>query len=57
MYKDIIPGYRVRTLTDKEKTEKVSQSVARTREFEQGLVSVYQNYLRALEAELKGEPA
>ncbi|KAE9387488.1 nucleolar complex-associated protein 3 [Gymnopus androsaceus JB14] len=53
VYKDIIPGYRVRSLTDKEKAEKVSQSVARTREFEQGLVSVYQNYLRTLEAELK----
>lgn len=54
VFKDIIPGYRIRTLTDKEKTEKVSQMVARTREWEQGLVLVYQSYLRALEAELKG---
>ncbi|KAJ4495567.1 nucleolar complex-associated protein-domain-containing protein [Lentinula lateritia] len=53
VYKDIIPGYRIRSLTDKERSEKVSQAVARTREFEQGLVSVYQNYLRVLEAELK----
>jgi nucleolar complex protein 3 len=42
-------------LTDKEKAEKVSQMVARTREWEQGFVLVYQNYLRSLEAELKGE--
>ena len=53
-FKDIIPGYRIRTLTDKERAEKVSQMVARTREWEQGLVLVYQSYLRALEAELKG---
>lgn len=54
VFKDIIPGYRIRALTDKEKAEKVSQMVSRTREWEQGLVVVYQNYLRSLEAELKG---
>ncbi|KAH0830537.1 nucleolar complex-associated protein-domain-containing protein [Lanmaoa asiatica] len=54
VFKDIIPGYRIRTLTDKEKAEKVSQMVARTREWEQGLVLVYQSYLRALEDEIKG---
>lgn len=54
VFKDIIPGYRIRALTDKEKAEKVSQMVARTRDWEQGLVIVYQTYLRSLEAELKG---
>ena len=54
VFKDIIPGYRIRALTDKEKAEKVSQMVQRTRDWEQGLVSVYQNYLRVLEAETKG---
>jgi nucleolar complex protein 3 len=54
VFKDIIPGYRIRALTDKEKSEKVSQMVARTRDWEQGLVVVYQSYLRSLEAELKG---
>ncbi|KAJ7470731.1 nucleolar complex-associated protein-domain-containing protein [Mycena latifolia] len=53
VFKDIIPGYRIRALTEKEKTEKVSQMVSRTRDWEQGLVVVYQTYLRALEAELK----
>ncbi|KAF5380844.1 hypothetical protein D9615_003924 [Tricholomella constricta] len=53
VFKDIIPGYRIRALTEKEKAEKVSQMVARTRDWEQGLVTVYQNYLRSLEAELK----
>jgi nucleolar complex protein 3 len=54
VFKDIIPGYRIRALTDQEKAEKVSQMVARTREWEQGLVVVYQTYLRLLEVELKG---
>ncbi|KAG2750079.1 nucleolar complex-associated protein 3 [Suillus brevipes Sb2] len=55
VFKDIIPGYRIRALTDKEKAEKVSQMVARTRDWEQGFVLVYQNYLRSLEAELKAK--
>lgn len=54
IFKDIIPGYRIRALSDTEKVEKVSQMVARTREWEQGLVSVYQTYLRSLESESKG---
>ena len=55
VYKDIIPGYRIRALTDMEKAEKVSQMVQRTRDWEQGLVHVYQVYLRTLETELKGK--
>lgn len=54
VFKDIIPGYRIRPLTETEKAEKVSQIVQRTRDWEQGLVSVYQTYLKALDAELKG---
>ncbi|KAF8212271.1 nucleolar complex-associated protein-domain-containing protein [Mycena galopus ATCC 62051] len=55
VFKDIIPGYSIRALTEKEKAEKVSQMVARTRDWEQGLVVVYQTYLRGLEAELKAK--
>ena len=54
VFRDIIPGYRIRELTDKEKAEKVSQMVTRAREWEQGLVSAYQNYLKCLDSELKG---
>ena len=54
VFKDVIPGYRIRELTEKEKAEKVSQMVQRTRDWEQGLVGVYQSYLRILEAEIKG---
>jgi nucleolar complex protein 3 len=57
VFKDVIPSYRIRSLSDKEKTEKVSQAVMRTREWEQGLVGAYQYYLRGLEAELKGTTA
>ncbi|KAA1469484.1 nucleolar complex-associated protein 3 [Dentipellis sp. KUC8613] len=53
VFKDIIPGYRIRALTDLEKAEKVSQIVSRQREWEQGLVGVYQSYLRLLEKEIK----
>ncbi|KAI3610426.1 nuclear export protein noc3 [Moniliophthora roreri] len=53
VFKDIVPGYRIRALTEKEKAEKVSQVVARTREWEQGLVVAYQTYLKLLEVELK----
>jgi len=55
IFKDVIPGYRIRPFTDKEKAEKVSSMVARTREWEQGLVLVYQSYLRSLEIEIKGK--
>jgi len=55
VFKDIIPGYRIRGLTDKEKAEKVSQMVTRTRDWEQGLVSAYQNYLKCLDSELKAK--
>ncbi|KDQ18509.1 hypothetical protein BOTBODRAFT_63430 [Botryobasidium botryosum FD-172 SS1] len=54
VFKDVIPGYRIRPLTDKEKAVKVSQMVMRTREWEQGLVGVYQSYLKTLESEIKG---
>ncbi|CAE6492248.1 unnamed protein product [Rhizoctonia solani] len=55
IFKDIVPGYRIRALTEHEKAEKVSQAVQRTREWEQGLVGVYQNYLKLLEAEVKAK--
>ena len=54
VFKDIIPGYRIRPLTDHEKAEKVTQATQRTREFEQGLVSAYQNFLANADLEIKG---
>ncbi len=55
MFKDIIPGYRIRKLTEKEVAETVSQMVGRTRDWEQGLVSIYQSYLQLLDGEIKRE--
>lgn len=54
VFKDIVPGYRIRELTKKEAAEKVSQMIAHLRDWEQGLVAAYQSYLRCLEKELKG---
>ncbi|TCD69731.1 hypothetical protein EIP91_006498 [Steccherinum ochraceum] len=55
VFKDIIPGYRIRPLSEKEQAEKVSQIVQRTRDWEQGLVNVYQTYLKGLDVELKAK--
>ncbi|EJT99050.1 NOC3p-domain-containing protein [Dacryopinax primogenitus] len=53
IFTDIVPSYRIRGLTEKEQAEKVSQMVARTREWEQGLVIVYKAYLGELEGAAK----
>ena len=58
---DVIPGYRIRPLSAAEKDVKVSQMVARQREWEDGMVGVYKNFLEICEAEVneatKLEPA
>lgn len=48
VFRSIIPGYRIRPLTDIEKREKVSKEVGRLRYFEQSLVTVYKNYVDLL---------
>ncbi|GBC01545.1 hypothetical protein RclHR1_04220013 [Rhizophagus clarus] len=53
VYKDIIPGYRIRKLSDKEKSAQVSKEVNKIRNFEQSLLANYQAYLQSLENELK----
>lgn len=53
VFVDILPAYRIRSLTDKEKEEKVGQDVARRREFESGLVQVYKQFLQLCEVEVK----
>ena len=49
VYRDIIPGYRIRQLSDKERSTKVSKDVMKVRMFEEGLLSNYQAFLQALE--------
>ncbi len=48
VYKDAIPGYRIRPLDEDNSGEKVSKDVRHLRSFEQSLVSSYQAYVKEL---------
>ena len=48
VFTSIIPGYRIRPLTELEKKERVSKDVARLRKFEENLVHNYKNYVELL---------
>lgn len=50
VFKSIIPGYRIRPLTETEKKEKVSKEVSKLRNFEQALVYNYKNYVERLQS-------
>ncbi|KAK9766364.1 hypothetical protein K7432_004609 [Basidiobolus ranarum] len=49
VYKDIIPGYRIRKLTEQELSAKLSREVKKLRNYEETLLSNYQAYLQSLE--------
>ena len=48
VYKDIIPGYRIRPLSEEDMETKVSKEVRKLRAYEQALVGGYQGYIREL---------
>jgi nucleolar complex protein 3 len=48
VYKDIIPGYRIRPLTALEEETQVSRDVKKMREYEKALLSNYELYLKDL---------
>jgi nucleolar complex protein 3 len=48
VFKDIIPGYRIRPIGENDMTEKISKDVRKLRAFEQGLVASYQAYVKTL---------
>ncbi len=48
VYKDVVPGYRIRPLGDLDSSEKVSKEVRKLRSFEQALITNYQNYTKEL---------
>ncbi|KAG2243501.1 hypothetical protein Bca52824_094646 [Brassica carinata] len=50
VFKDIIPGYRIRLPTDKELEMKVSKEVKKTRFYESTLLKAYKSYLQKLMA-------
>lgn len=48
IYKDVIPGYRIRPLSEEDQTGRVSKEVRKLRDFEQSLVSGYRAYVQKL---------
>lgn len=53
VYKDMIPGYRIRPLKEEELGTKISKEVRRLRNFEQSLLSGYQHYVNYLASTVK----
>ncbi|CAL8302530.1 unnamed protein product [Lota lota] len=53
IFKDIVPAFRIRPLTEEEKAAKVKRDTQQLREFEEGLVSQYKFYLENLEQTIK----
>ncbi|KAF1812546.1 nucleolar complex-associated protein 3 [Eremomyces bilateralis CBS 781.70] len=45
IYKDLIPGYRIRALTEAERKEKVTKDIRKLRAYEQSLMSGYKAYI------------
>ncbi|KAJ5227412.1 uncharacterized protein N7469_007418 [Penicillium citrinum] len=48
IYKDVIPGYRIRPISEEEMSGKVSKEVRKLRNFEQALLTGYRNYVQTL---------
>lgn len=48
VFKDVIPGYRIRPISESDMAEKLSKEVRRLRAFEQALVGSYQTYVKEL---------
>ncbi|KAK4233791.1 nucleolar complex-associated protein-domain-containing protein [Achaetomium macrosporum] len=48
VYKDVIPGYRIRPASEETAGEKLSKEVRRLRTYEQALVSGYHGYIKTL---------
>lgn len=50
VYKDVIPGYRIRHISEDSTKEKLSKEVRQLRQYEHALVGSYQAYLKQLAA-------
>lgn len=53
IFVDIVPSYRIRKLSDKEKAEKVGKDIAARRAWEEVLITLYQTWLGSLDKEIK----
>lgn len=47
LYKDILPAYRIRAITEKEAETKVSKDVMRLRTYEEALLKIYQRFVKS----------
>ena len=56
VFKDIIPGYKIRQYTEKEKQQSMKKETKEMRKFEDILLSNYRQYLEFLETVIKGRP-
>ena len=56
VFKDVIPGYRIRKWTEAEEKGQLSKEVRRLRVYEGSLLNSYQNYLQTLEDIAQGLP-
>ncbi|OJD16157.1 hypothetical protein AJ78_03646 [Emergomyces pasteurianus Ep9510] len=57
VYRDVIPGYRIRPLGESDMTTKVSKDVRKLRDFEQSLLTGYQNAVKLLASFVKPQRA
>ncbi|KAF9892422.1 hypothetical protein FE257_001530 [Aspergillus nanangensis] len=48
VYKDVIPGYRIRPLSEEDMSGKISKEVRKLRSYEQALLSGYKHYVQKL---------
>jgi nucleolar complex protein 3 len=48
IFRDVIPGYRIRPLGDEESVAKLSKDVRKLHQYEQSLLSAYQHYVQQL---------
>jgi nucleolar complex protein 3 len=55
VYKDAIPGYRIRAYRDEDLGSKVSKDVRQTRQYEHSLVTNYHNYVKHLTVLVKAK--
>ena len=55
VYKDVIPGYRIRTYKDEDLGSKISKDVRQSRQYEKALVTGYQDYVKHLSSLAKNK--
>lgn len=55
VFRDVIPGYRIRPLSEEDMKTKLSKEVRKLRNYEQSLLSAYRRYIQQLTSFSKGE--